>query len=219
MTSFPITSKTKISRDPHRGAYDEATIFSILDEAVDITISYIDNGIPMALPTGFVRIENKIYVHGSVKSHFVNAVCNNEKVCLSVSLLDGLVLASTAFNHSFNYRSVVVFSSPFLEKDSAMKMQALKAFTEKVLPGRWDDNIRLPTSDEMKITALVCFPIEEASAKMRTGQPNNPQSEKGRQVWTGHVPLKRVYQEPIGSPDVPEGVERPGYLDDFMDRL
>lgn len=215
---FPISPKTKISRDPHRGAYDEETIYSILDEAIDITISYIENGIPMAIPTGFVRIDDKIYIHGSVKSHFINAICKSEKVCMCVSLLDGLVLANTAFNHSFNYRSVVAFSKPYLEEDSAIKMKALKAFTEKILPGRWDDNIRKPNEDEMKITALVCLPVEEASAKMRKGQPNNPQAEKERIVWTGYVPLHRVYQEPIQSPDVPEGVEIPEYLCDFVSR-
>ena len=214
---FPISPITKISRDPHRGSYDEGTIFSILDEAIDITISYIEDGIPMAIPTGFVRINNKIYIHGSVKSHFINAICKCEKVCMSVSLLDGLVLANTAFNHSFNYRSVVAFSKPYLEEDPVIKMEALKAFTEKVLPGRWDDNIRKPTEDEMKITALVCLPIDEASAKMRKGQPNNPQAEKGKRVWTGYVPLQRVYQEPIQSPDVPEGVEKPQYLQDFIE--
>lgn len=212
MSSFPISPVTKISRDAHRGAYDEATIFSILDEAIDITISYIEHGIPMAVPTGFVRIKDKIYIHGSVKSHFINALCKSEKVCLTVSLLDGLVLANTAFNHSFNYRSVVVFSKPYPEEDPHLKMEALKAFTEKILPGRWDDNIRLPTPEEIKITALVCLPIEEASAKMRKGHPNNPLAEKGRLVWTGNVPLKRIYQKPIQSPDLPGSVEIPQYL-------
>lgn len=218
MSRYPITPNTKISRDPHRGAYDESTIFSILDEAIDITISYIENGIPMAIPTGFVRVKDKIYIHGSVKSHFIKAICKTEKVCMTVSLLDGLVLANTAFNHSFNYRSVVAFSTPYLEADPAIKMEVFKAFTEKILPGRWDDNIRLPTPDDVKITALVCLPIEEASAKMRTGQPNNPQAEKERLVWTGHVPLKRIYQAPISSPDIPESVAMPKYLEDFVEK-
>lgn len=216
MSTYPITPTTKISRDPHRGAYDELTIFSILDEAIDITISYIENGIPMAIPTGFVRVKDKVYIHGSVKSHFIRAICESEKVCMTVSLLDGLVLASTAFNHSFNYRSVVAFSTPYLEEDPAIKMEVFKAFTEKILPGRWDDNIRLPTPDDVKVTAVVGLPIQEASAKMRTGQPNNPQTEKERKVWTGHVPLKRVYQAPINSVDLPESVAMPKYLEDFV---
>ncbi len=218
MPDYSITPNTKISRDPHRGAYDSETIYAILDEAIDITISYIENGIPKALPTGFVRIEDKLYIHGSVKSHFIQEILKNETVCLSVSLLDGLVLANTAFNHSFNYRSVVVFSSAYLEEDEKIKMEALKAFTEKTLPGRWDDNIRLPTPEEMKITALVCFPIKEASAKMRVGQPNNPKAEEGRQVWTGYIPLKRIYQEPVSNPGVPEGVILPEYIRSFVEK-
>ena len=218
MPNYPITPDTKISRGASRGVYDQDTIHHILDEAIDITISYIENGIPKALPTGFVRMGNKLYIHGSIMSHFVQAICKNEKVCLSVSLLDGLVLANTAFSHSFNYRSVVIFSSPYLEEDEAIRIESLRAFTEKLLPGRWDDNIRLPSPEEMKVTAVVCFPIEEASAKVRQGQPNNPKAEEGRPVWTGYVPLKRVYQEAVGSPDVPNQVSLPGYIKEFVEK-
>lgn len=212
MSSTSITGNTKISRYPNRGSYDPKTIYPILDEAIDITVSYIENGIPKAIPTGFVRIDNHIYIHGSVKSHFVQQICKNTTVCLSVSLLDGLVLANTAFNHSFNYRSVVIFSSPFMVEDEQLKMEALKAFTDKLVPGRWEDNIKLPTPDDMKITSLVCLPIEEASAKIREGQAGNPASETGRAVWTGIVPLKRKYETPVPNPDVPAGISLPAYL-------
>lgn len=218
MSHFPITEKSKISRYPNRGSYDQETIYAILDEAIEITVSYIEEGIPKALPTGFVRIQDKLYIHGSVKSHFVQAICQNATVCLSVSLLDGLVLANTAFNHSFNYRSVVVFSSPYLEEDENLKMEALKAFTEKIVPGRWQDNIKLPTPDEMKITALVGFTIGDASAKIRQGQASNPKSEEGREVWTGYIPLKRKYETPVQSPDVPASVSLPDYLRNFKEK-
>ena len=206
------TENTRISRLPSRGHYEPDIIYPILDEAIDITVSYVENGIPKALPTGFVRLDDKLYIHGSIKSHFVQEVCKNKKVCLTVSLLDGLVLASTAFNHSFNYRSVVVFSSPYLEKDEQLKMEVLKAFTDKLLPGRWEDNIKLPTPDEMKATALVSFPIEEASAKIREGQPSPVLSEAGREVWTGYVPFKRKYSTPVPSPHMPSSVMLPDYL-------
>lgn len=211
-----LTENTKISRSPNRGSYDPETINSILDEAIDITISYIENGIPKALPTGFVRIDNRLYIHGSVKSHFIQQICKNPTVCLSVSLADGLVLANTAFNHSFNYRSVVIFSSPFLVEDEELKMEALKAFTDKLLPGRWEDNIKLPTPEEMKITALICFPVEEASAKIREGGAGNSAAEAGRTVWTGIVPLKRKYEAPVPNPDVPAGICLPDYLKNFV---
>lgn len=216
MTNFTATENTKISRYPNRGSFDKESIYTILDEAIDITVSYIEDGIPKALPTGFVRVDDKLYIHGSVKSHFVQAICKNPTVCLSVSLLDGLVLANTAFNHSFNYRSVVVFSSPYLLEDEQLKGEVLKAFTEKIAPGRWDDNIKLPTPEEIKITTLVCFPIEDAIAKIREGQASNPISEAGRAVWTGVIPLKRKYEMPLQSPDVPDSVHLPDYLNSLV---
>jgi uncharacterized protein len=211
MPAFEPSPLTKISRSPHRGSYDKETIYGILDEALDVTVSYIADGLPHAIPTGFVRLEDKLYIHGSAKSHFLGQLCRNEKVCLTVSLLDGLVLANTAFSHSFNYRSVVAFAKPFLVEDEALKWAVLQAFTDKILPGRWEDGIRLPTPEELKATAMVCFPLGEASAKMRQGAPNNEKSYPG-EVWTGHIPLRRTWQAPVPSPD--QGVDRPlpGYI-------
>jgi nitroimidazol reductase NimA-like FMN-containing flavoprotein (pyridoxamine 5'-phosphate oxidase superfamily) len=212
MPEYPVSENTRISRGANRGLYDQESIYAILDEAIDITISYVENGMPKAIPNGFVRLDDKLYIHGSVKSHFIRQICACPKVCLSVSLLDGMVLANTAFNHSFNYRSVVIFSTPYEEEDEALKMEILKSFTDKLIPGRWEDNIKLPSPEEMKATALVCFPIEEASAKVRQGAPNNPKGEEGRLVWTGHIPLKRSWAAPIQSPDMPESVSLPAYL-------
>lgn len=212
MSEFPITENTRISRGANRGLYDQKTIYSILDDAIDITISYVENGLPKAIPNGFVRIDDKLYVHGSVKSHFIHQICNCPKVCLSISLLDGMVLANTAFNHSFNYRGLVIFSTPYQVQEEELKWDVLRAFTDKLLPGRWEDNIKLPTAEEMKATAVVCFPIEEASAKVRQGQPNNPKAEEGRVVWSGYVPLKRSWGSPISHPEVPASVSLPAYL-------
>lgn len=212
MQTYEPSALTKISRDPHRGTYDKAIIHAILDEALDITISYLAEGVPRALPTGFVRLDDKLYIHGSVKSHFIQQICSNEKVCLSVSLLDGLVLANTAFNHSFNYRSVVAFATPFAVEEEQLKMEVLKAFTDKLLPGRWEDDIKLPSPEELKVTSVVCFPLEEVSAKMRQGPPNNSRSELGRKAWTGHVPLARSWQKPVASPEVEADRPMPGYL-------
>lgn len=216
MSEYPVSENTRISRGANRGVYDQESIYAILDEAIDITVSYVENGLPKAIPNGFVRIGDKIYIHGSVKSHFVRQICQSPKVCLSVTLLDGMVLANTAFNHSFNYRSVVIFSTPEEVEDENIKMEVLKAFTDKLIPGRWEDNIKIPSPEEMKATALVCFPIEEASAKIRKGQPNNPKGEEGRLVWSGYVPLKRSWEAPIQSPDMPEDVSLPAYLQNLM---
>ncbi len=201
-----------MSRDAHRGSYDKDIIHAILDEAIDITISYIADDLPRAIPTGFVRLEDKLYIHGSVKSHFIQQICSCKKVCLTVSLLDGLVLANTAFNHSFNYRSVVAFSTPFEVTDVNLKMEALKAFTDKLLPGRWEDNIKLPTPEEMKATSVVCLPLEEASAKMRQGPPHNVNAYQA-DVWTGYVPLKRTWQAPVSSQE--SKMPLPDYLRKF----
>ncbi|WP_439879647.1 pyridoxamine 5'-phosphate oxidase family protein [Pontibacter sp. MBLB2868] len=211
MSTYSIQPLTKMSRDPHRGSYDKETIHSILDEALDITISYVADDIPMAIPTGFVRLDDKLYIHGSVKSHFIRQICQNEKVCLTVSLLDGMVLANTAFNHSFNYRSVIAFARPFEERDEQMKIDVLKAFTDKLLPGRWEDDIKLPSNEELKATSVVCFPLEAASAKIREGQPHNIKSELHRKAWTGYIPLKMCWETPVPSPDMAEGMPLPVY--------
>ncbi|PRY03128.1 hypothetical protein CLV24_1434 [Pontibacter ummariensis] len=215
MATYEVSPLTKISRDPHRGSYEQETIHAILDEALDVTVSYIAEGVPRAIPTGFVRLDDRIFIHGSVKSHFIRQICQNEKVCLSISLLDGLVLANTAFNHSFNYRSVIAFSTPYEVADEQLKMEVLKAFTDKLLPGRWEDDIKLPTPEELKITAIVCFPLEEASAKMRQGQPNNVKGEAHRKAWTGYVPLKRSWEAPVSHPETGDATPVPQYLDRF----
>ncbi|MDX5421233.1 MAG: pyridoxamine 5'-phosphate oxidase family protein [Hymenobacteraceae bacterium] len=215
MPSYEVSPLTRISRDPHRGSYDKEVIYAILDEAIDITVSYIADEVPRAIPTGFVRLEDRLYIHGSVKSHFIRQICASKKVCLTVSLLDGLVLANTAFNHSFNYRSVIAFSSPFEVEDEQLKMEVLKAFTEKLLPGRWEDDIKLPTPEELMVTSVVCFQLEEASAKMRQGQPNNVKSEGQRRAWTGYIPLIRNWGMPVASPDMGAHAPLPEYIREF----
>lgn len=207
---------TQISRHAYRGSYDAETIYAILDDALDITVSYIAEGIARAIPTGFVRLGNKVYIHGSTKSHFIEQICQNEKVCLSASLLDGLVLANTAFNHSFNYRSVVAFAAPEVVEDQAQKMEIFKAFTDKLLPGRWEDNIKLPSPEELEITAVVGFSLNEASAKVRSGGASNQKQEAHRRVWTGYVPLKRSWADAVKNADAAEEVELPSYLANFL---
>ncbi|WP_225000029.1 pyridoxamine 5'-phosphate oxidase family protein [Cesiribacter sp. SM1] len=203
---------TTISRHAHRGVYDPETIYAILDEAIEVTIAYAAYGTAMAIPTGFVRMDDKVYIHASVKSHFIQQLLRQEKVCLTVSLLDGMVLANTAFNHSFNYRSVVAFSKPFEVEDPDQKMEILKAFTDKLLPGRWEDDIKKPTPEELKITAVLGFSLEEASAKIRQGAAGNNQQEAYRKVWTGYIPLKRNWGAPVKNADTDPLVEEPAYL-------
>lgn len=206
------TPLTDFSRYAHRGSYDNETIYAILDEALDITVSYVAGGIARAIPTGFVRVDDHVYIHGSVKSHFIAQLCQNEKVCLTVSLLDGMVLANTAFNHSFNYRSVVAFAAPVVVDDPEHKMEIFKAFTDKLLPGRWEDNIKLPSPEELTVTAVVGFSLQEASAKVRQGEAGNNKQEAHRTIWTGYVPLQRSWGTPVKNRDTPAEVELPDYL-------
>ncbi|AHM61466.1 pyridoxamine 5'-phosphate oxidase-related FMN-binding protein [Flammeovirgaceae bacterium 311] len=212
MPEHKPTPLTTISRHAHRGVYDWETIYAILDEAIDVTIAYAAHSTAMAIPTGFVRMDDKIYIHASVKSHFIQQLCQQEKVCLTVSLLDGMVLANTAFNHSFNYRSVIAFSKAFEVEDPDQKMEILKAFTDKLLPGRWEDDIKRPTPEELKITSVLGFSLEEASAKIRQGAAGNNQQEAHRKVWTGYVPLQRSWGAPVKNADTDPFVEEPDYL-------
>lgn len=215
MSELKPTPLTSISRLPNRGAYDTASIYAILDEALDVTVSYVSGGQAMAIPTGFVRIDNMLYIHGSVKSHFILQICQNEKVCLSVSLLDGMVLANTAFHHSFNYRSVIAFSAPVVIEDLDQKMEILKAFTDKLLPHRWEDDIKKPSPEELKATAVVGFSLQEASAKIRQGEAGNSKQEAHRKVWTGYVPLKRSWGIPVQNSDSESTVAVPDYLQEI----
>ncbi len=212
MEKFPVTDKTEITRLSKRGVYDKETVYAILDDALVCTLAYVRDGQPFQIPTGFVRIGNKIYVHGSVGSFYMRELRDKKSpVCISVTHIDGLVLARSAFHHSVNYRSVVVFSHAELVEDKQELYNALEAFTNKVQPGRWDD-VREPNDGEWKATMVLSFEIEEASAKMRTGGPKDDEEDYDLNVWAGVVPLKLQRLQPIVDEDRKKDVELPGYL-------
>ena len=212
MKAFPITDKTEITRLPKRGAYDKETIYAILDEALFCTLAYAVNGQAFQIPTGFVRVEDKLYLHGSVGSHYLRELAGKAiPVSISATLIDGLVLARSAFHHSVNYRSVVVFSEGEVVKEEDEMYRVLEAFTEKMCPGRWAD-VRKPTSGEWKATMVIAFSIHEASAKVRTGPPKDDEEDYAMDVWAGVVPLKMERKAAIADPDLKKGVGLPGYL-------
>lgn len=212
MEKFPITEKTEITRLPKRGEYDKATIYSILDEALVCTIAYVRNGEPFQIPTGFCRIGDYLYIHGSVGSFYMRELAEKKSsTCISVTHLDGLVLARSAFHHSVNYRSVIIFSKPEKVEDKNELYNALEIFTNKMQPGRWDD-VRKPTDGEWKATMLLKFKIEEASAKIRTGAPKDDDEDYALDVWAGVVPLKVIRQAAIPDPVLKPGVVLPSYL-------
>lgn len=212
MSTFPITGKTEITRLAKRGVYDQETVYSILDEALVCTVAYVRDNQPFQIPTGFCRIGNKLYIHGSVGSFYMRELKEKKQpVCLSVSLLDGLVLARSAFHHSVNYRSVVIFSEPELVTDEKELYQALEVFTNKVCPGRWND-IRKPDAGEWKATMVIAFEISEASAKVRTGPPKDDEEDYALDIWAGVLPLKQQAQALIPDPLLKAGVPVPAYL-------
>ena len=212
MEKFPVTEKTEITRLPKRGVYEKEAVYSILDEALFCTLAYVREGQPFQIPTGFVRIGDKVYIHGSVGSFYMRELRDKKQtVCLSATLMDGLVLARSAFHHSVNYRSVVIFGEPQLVTDKNELYYALEMFTEKMCKGRWAD-VRKPTDSEWKTTMVLSVDIKEASAKMREGGPKDDEEDYGMDVWAGVVPLKIKSLEPIADELLKDGVKLPIYL-------
>jgi nitroimidazol reductase NimA-like FMN-containing flavoprotein (pyridoxamine 5'-phosphate oxidase superfamily) len=212
MAKYPITDKTEITRLAKRGAYDEETIFSILDEALFCTVAYVREGRAFQIPTGFCRIGEKLYIHGSVGSFYMRELAEKKlPVCISVTLMDGLVLARSAFHHSVNYRSVVLFSEASKVEDQDELYRSLEVFTDKVQPGRWAD-IRKPHSGEWKATMVLAFDINEVSAKVRVGPPKDDDEDYALDVWAGVVPLKLVRLPLVPDPALKTGVKIPPYL-------
>jgi len=194
------TTRTTPSRLAKRTYYDEATIHPILDEALFCTISYAVDGQPFSIPTAFARRGNTIYIHGSVGSHFIREIQKGRPVCMSVMLVDGLVLAKSAFSHSVNYRSVILFATAETVTDETERMEALALLTDQLIPGRWAD-LRPTTASEMRKTTVLAFTISEASAKVRTGGPNDEPEDLDLPTWAGVVPMRtvRLAPEPAAS--------------------
>lgn len=204
------TSRTTPSRLAKRAYYDADTIHAILDHALFCTVSYVQNGQPMAIPTAFVRKDDKLYIHGSVGSHFIRSIEHGAPVCITVMLADGLVLAKSAFHHSVNYRSVVIFANAEKVTTETERMDALALITNHLIPGRWAD-LRPTTDSEMRKTTVLAFSLAESSAKVRTGGPNDDPEDAHLPTWSGVLPLETVRGTPIPR-EGQENVPLPGYL-------
>lgn len=182
------TPRTTPSRSAKRARFDEETIFSILDEALFCTISTVIDAQPFAIPTAFVRYDDTLYIHGSVGSHFIRAIEGGTPVCITVMLADALVVAKSAFHHSVNYRSVVVFGEATKVEEYEQKVDVLKWFTEKIVPNSWE-YLRPMTESEVRKTTVLAFKLDEASAKMRTGMPIDDEEDLSLPIWSGLIPL------------------------------
>lgn len=190
------TERTRLKRLPKRGAFDRETIYAILDEAFICHVGFVVDGQPYVIPTGFARVGGDLYIHGSAASRMLRHLSGGVDVCVTVTLVDGLVLARSAFHHSINYRSVVVLGNAILVDDAAEKNAALEALTEHIVPGRWAD-VRWPNELELKATSVLKLPINEASAKVRTGGPIDDEEDYALDVWAGVLPLTLETGSPV----------------------
>jgi nitroimidazol reductase NimA-like FMN-containing flavoprotein (pyridoxamine 5'-phosphate oxidase superfamily) len=185
-----------VVREPQRGIYDRETIYKILDEGFVCHVGFTVDGQPYVIPTMFARVGDAIYFHGSAASRMLRGAGEGMPVCITVTLADGLVLARSVFNHSMNYRSVVALGQAELVDTPEEKITALHAFTEKILPGRWND-VRQPNEKELKATSILRLPLTEVSAKVRSGPPEDDAEDYALRVWAGVVPLRLAAEAPV----------------------
>ncbi len=209
-TEMP-TSRTRVVREPERGVYDRETVYRILDEAFLCHVGFAVNGQPFVIPTSYGRDGANLYIHGSAASRMLRQMKEGVAVCVTVTLLDGLVLARSIFNHSMNYRSVVILGKATLVDDPEEKLAALRVLSEHILRGRWDD-VRQPNERELKSTSVLRVPIEEYSAKVRTGPPIDDAEDYSFPTWAGVVPLEIKAGDPICDPTLTPDRSVPSYL-------
>jgi uncharacterized protein len=198
------------SRLAKRAHYDAATIYSILDEALYCTVSYAVDNKPFSIPTAFARYENKIYIHGSVGSHFIREIEKGLPVCITVTLIDALVVAKSAFHHSVNYRSVVLFAMPEKIVDPEQKTAAFEWLTNKMVPGSWN-YLRPVKNNEVQKTTVLAFSLEEASAKIRNAGPVDDEEDLALPIWSGLIPIETTRRDPLPAEDSRD-MELPGHL-------
>jgi len=208
MSQFTPTERTQVKRLPDRGKYDAETVHKILDAGFVCHVGFVVEGQPFVIPTNYGRVEDMLYLHGSSASRMLKTLTGGIPVCVTVTLVDGLVLARSAFHHSVNYRSVVILGKAALVDKSEEKMSALEAFTEHVMRGRWKD-IRPPNDLEMKATTVLSLPLAEVSAKVRTGPPKDDAEDYALPIWAGVLPLPIVPGTPIPDPKLNAGLEPP----------
>ena len=208
--TIPPTERTRVVRESQRGAYDLETIYKILDEAYVCHVGFAVDSQPYVIPTLFARIGDAIYFHGSAASRMLRNVSAEISVCITVTLTDGFVLARSVFNHSMNYRSVVALGKATIVEEPKEKLEALHAFTEKILPRRWQD-ARQPNEKELKATSILRLPLTEVSAKIRVGPPEDDAPDYELPIWAGVIPLQLSAGPPIRDERCDPSIPTPGY--------
>ena len=211
---FPPTSRTRVVREANRAVYHRETIYQILDEAFVCHVGFSADGQPFVIPTMFARVGDAIFFHGSAASRMLRGLGDGLPVCITVTLIDGLVLARSVFNHSMNYRSVVALGLTTLIQEPSEKLQALRAFTEKLLPGRWHD-ARQPNEQELKATSILKLPLTEVSAKVRTGAVEDDAEDYALNVWAGIIPMHLTVDAPQRDDRCDPAIPTPAYAANF----
>jgi nitroimidazol reductase NimA-like FMN-containing flavoprotein (pyridoxamine 5'-phosphate oxidase superfamily) len=211
---FPVTDRTRVIREANRALYDRDAIYKILDEGFVCHVGFALEGQPFVIPTMYARVGDWLYFHGSAASRMLGGASRGQPVCITVTLLDGLVLARSVFNHSMNYRSVVALGQAVLVDDPAEKLAALEAFTQKLIPGRWSD-ARPPNGKELKATSVLKLPLNEVSAKVRTGGVEDDADDYALRVWAGVIPLRLIADPPIRDARCEASIATPAYAANY----
>ena len=206
--------RTRVVRESERGVYDREAVYRILDEGFICHVGFVVDGQPFVIPTSYGRSGDNLYIHGSAASRMLRSLDKGIPVCITVTLLDGLVLARSIFNHSMNYRSVVVLGTATLVQDPAEKIEALHLLAEHILPGRWAES-RQPNEKELKATSALRVPITEFSAKVRQGPPIDDEDDYSFRTWAGVIPLETVAREPIPDARCTPEISIPGYASGY----
>ncbi|MGA7754644.1 MAG: pyridoxamine 5'-phosphate oxidase family protein [Candidatus Sulfotelmatobacter sp.] len=215
-TQLP-TTRTRVVREPDRAVYQREDVYRILDEGFLCHVGFTVDGQPFVIPTSYGRKDANLYIHGSAASRMLRQMKDGVPVCVTVTLLDGLVLARSIFNHSMNYRSVVVLGKAMLVDDPQEKLEALRILSEHIIPGRWDD-VRQPNDRELKATSVLRLPIEEFSAKVRQGPAIDDEEDYSFPTWAGVVPLDTTVGEPITDARLAPSRDVPAYVKNYSRR-
>jgi uncharacterized protein len=211
--SIPPTGRTTLKRLPRRGSYDRRVVYEILDEGLVCHVGFVDAGHPVVIPTTYGRGNNTLYLHGAAASRLLRTLARGQPICVTVTLLDGLVLARSAFHHSMNYRSVVLFGVASVVKDRTAKLRALRAISDHVMPGRWAQ-VRKPNKAELRQTLVLRMPLTEASAKIRSGPPLDEEADYSLPIWAGEIPLSLISANPVPDPRLSPALAVPNYIAD-----
>ncbi len=212
--SFVVSERTRVVREANRAVYDREAIYKILDEGFVCHVGFAVDEQPFVIPTMFARMGDAIYFHGSAASRMLRGASSGLPVCVTVTLADGLVLARSVFNHSMNYRSVVALGTATLISEPTEKLAALRAFTEKLIPGRWED-ARQPNEQELKATSILKLPLTEVSAKVRTGGVEDDAADYALPVWAGIIPLRLVADAAIRDERCDAAMPTPAYAKNY----